>query len=97
MNIGIIKFTIRLPANSSLKGKRKVVHSLCQKMRNKFCISVAEVESLDDAKTAVVGVSFVSNNMAIIHQLNSQVLGYLQDHAGDYILLDFKQDIISGF
>lgn len=97
MNIGIIKFSIRIPGSQNLKNKRKVVHSLCQKIRNKFSLSVAEVESLDDAKNAIIGISFVSNSTKIIHQIISQVLTYLQEESGEFVLVDFNQDIISGF
>jgi uncharacterized protein YlxP (DUF503 family) len=97
MNIGIIKLTIRIPGNQSLKGKRKVVSSLCQKLRNRFSISVSEVESNDDLKMAVIGISFVSNSTQIINQVISQILSFLQDHAGDFVLVNFDQDIIVGF
>jgi uncharacterized protein len=97
MNIGIIKFTIRIPTNQSLKGKRKVVKSLCQKLRNQFEVAVAEVERNDALKIAVIGISLVSNNTAIIHQIIAQILDYIRDHSGDFVLQDFDQDIITGF
>ncbi|MBA2654224.1 MAG: DUF503 domain-containing protein [Gammaproteobacteria bacterium] len=97
MNVGIIKFTIRMPANQSLKDKRKVVHSLCQKLRNTFGISVAEVESNDNLKIGVIGISFVSNSTQILDQIVAQILSYLREHSGDFVLVDFQQDIIAGF
>jgi uncharacterized protein len=97
MHIGIIKFKIQLPANQSLKGKRKIVSSLIRKLHNNFAISVAETANNDDLKTAVIGISFVSNDIHILHRLISQILSYLQEHAGDYVLLDFNQDILSGY
>src|SRR5262245_28791098 len=97
MHIGIVKFSIRLPGNHSLKGKRKIVHSLCQKLRNTFTIAVAEVAANDDHQTAIIGISSVSNSTATLDQVIKQILSYLQNHASDYILLDFQSDIIKGF
>jgi uncharacterized protein YlxP (DUF503 family) len=97
MNIGVIKFTIRIPANQSLKGKRKVVSSLLQKLRNRFYISVAEVACNDDLKMAILGAVFVSNSKVVINQLISEILRYLQAQAGNFILVDFNQEIIAGY
>lgn len=96
MNIGVIKFSIRIPNNQSLKGKRRIVNSLCQKIRNKFPVSVAEVESNDDLKKGVIGISFVSNSTLVIQQILSQILAFLQEYPGDFILLEFDQDIMAG-
>jgi uncharacterized protein YlxP (DUF503 family) len=97
MHVGIIKFTIRLPGNQSLKGKRHIVHSLCQKIRNKFNLSVAEVDQLDDLKSSQIGISFVSNSHQLVHQIISQILAYLQQQVGDFVLTDFNQEILTGW
>jgi uncharacterized protein len=95
LNIGIIKFSIRLPGNKSLKEKRRVVHSLCQKIRNRFGVSIAEVEQNDNLKMAVIGISFVSNSSIVINRIISQLLSFLQENTGNFILLEFNQEIIS--
>jgi uncharacterized protein YlxP (DUF503 family) len=97
MNIGVIKFSIRLPANQSLKGKRKIVNSLIQQLKNTFGVSVSEVENQDNLKTATIGICFVSNSSQILQQITSQILSFLQQRAGDFILLEFDQEIISGY
>lgn len=97
MYIGIFKFTIHIPGSHSLKEKRRVVRSLCQKLRNTFTVSVAEVSDNDVWQTATIGISFVSNSVQIIQQVLSQILSYLQQHAGEYMLAEHKQEIISGF
>lgn len=95
MKIGIIKFSIRLPANQSLKGKRRVVNSICQRIRNQFNVAVAEVESNDNLKIAIIGISFVSNSTKVVQQVISQILNFLQSYGGDFILDEFNQNIIS--
>ena len=49
MIIGTLQFTVFLHGNRSLKGKRQVANSLKQKMRNKFNVAAAEVESMVEA------------------------------------------------
>lgn len=97
MQVGIIKFTIHLPDNHSLKGKRRVINSLCQKLRNHFEISVAEVEHHDNLSLSSIGMSFVSNNGQVIQKVITDIMTYLQNYTGDFILGEFKQDVITGF
>lgn len=96
MNVGVIKFSIYLPSNQSLKGKRSVVKSLCHKLRNHFDIAIAEVEDNDQLKTAVIGISLVSNDSKIIQKVTSQILHYIQEHSADFILQDFHHEIMPG-
>jgi uncharacterized protein len=97
MHIGVIKFSIRLPENQSLKGKRRTIQSLCQKIRNHFSVSIAEVAQNDDLKTAVIGVTCVSNSYQVIQKMIAAILAYLQEHVGNFVLEEFTQEIISGF
>lgn len=97
MIVGIVKFTIYLPGNRSLKGKRKVISSLCQKLRNHFEISVAEVDHHDNLNQSTIGMSFVSNNSQMIQKVITQILTYLQEYTGDFVLGEFKQDIVTGY
>ncbi|MCK4829596.1 DUF503 domain-containing protein, partial [bacterium] len=45
MVVGTLKIEFRLFDNRSLKGKRKIVRSMVDKVRNKFNMSIAEVGS----------------------------------------------------
>ena len=46
MHIGSCRMTFYLPGNDSLKGKRQVSRSLMTKLRQKFNLSVAEVDAI---------------------------------------------------
>lgn len=61
MILGILTLEFRLHGNRSLKGKRKVAQSLKQKLRNKFNVSVAEIEAMDIHDKLVLGVVTVAN------------------------------------
>lgn len=60
MVIGILRFNLYLPENSSLKGKRRVLRSLKDRLRSQFNVSVAEVEFQDLWQKAGIAVVTVS-------------------------------------
>ncbi len=62
MIIGALMLEFTLHGNTSLKGKRNVARSLKNKLRSKFNVSVAEVESLDSHTRLVLAVVSVGNS-----------------------------------
>lgn len=62
MVAGLLRVEYRLHGNESLKDKRRVANSLKQKVRNKFNVSIAEVDSEDDMGRLSLAVLSVSND-----------------------------------
>lgn len=60
MVIGILRFTLYMPENGSLKGKRRVLRSVKDRLRSQFNVSVAEVEFQDLWQKAGLAVVIVS-------------------------------------
>ncbi|EGJ52022.1 DUF503 domain-containing protein [Desulfocurvibacter africanus] len=56
MMIGVLRLEFALHDNDSLKGKRSFTNSMKQKLRNKFNVSVSEIESQDSHTRLVLGV-----------------------------------------
>lgn len=59
MKVLNLKAKLRASWVYSLKEKRKVVRSLVQKLKNKFNVSVGEVEEQDIHQTIIIGISAV--------------------------------------
>lgn len=97
MHIGILKFKLMLPNSASLKAKRKIIKSLCDKIRHHFNVGVAEVDDNDRWQTATIGITFVSNSTQTLNKLTTQLVTFFTDNAYEYVVLDHKQDIITGF
>ena len=95
MNVGILKIKLRLPDNLSLKGKRQVVKALISRLKNKFNVSVAEVEDNDLWQLATIGVSFVSNDKRFTNEVLSKAAEFVVNGQGDYEMLDYKIEIIA--
>jgi len=53
--VGVARFRLRLPENSSLKGKRGVVKSLCARIQGEFRVAAAEVDEQDVWQIAEIG------------------------------------------
>lgn len=79
MHIGVLTLHLGIPQADSLKDKRQVVRSLTQHLRNKFNVSVAEVDDLNVWRSAVVGVSVVSNEAKFANQVLSKVVGHVEN------------------
>lgn len=74
MHIGLLRIRLHLPGNTSLKGKRQVLQSLKERVRQKTNVSIAEVDQLDSWQEAVLAIVTVSNEQARVHQVLDTVL-----------------------
>ena len=78
MVVGTLKVDFFVHENQSLKGKRKIVKSMVDRVKNKFNVSVAEVGSNDMWQKIELGVSAVGNDRRHIDSSLGNVLGYLE-------------------
>ena len=97
MNVGVCKVTLRIPENQSLKGKRRVINSLSSKIRNKFNVSIAEVDTNDVWQIATLGITCVSNSHRHADETISNVIAYIESSREDIEMLDYEQETIVGF
>ena len=95
MNVGICKVKLRLPDNLSLKGKRQVVKSVTAKVKNKFNVSVAEVEDNDLWQLATIGICFVSNDQRFTNEVLSKAVELIVNSQGDFEMLDYEIEILA--
>jgi uncharacterized protein len=95
VNVGICKVRLRLPDNLSLKGKRQVVKSLTARLKNKFNVSVAEVEDNDLWQLATIGICFVSNDKRFTNEVLSKAVEMVVNSQGDFEFLDYEIEILA--
>lgn len=62
MVVGVCKIFIALHGNRSLKGKRRVIRSVKDKIKNRFNISIAEVDFHDYHQSAALGLCVVASD-----------------------------------
>lgn len=79
MVVGVCHITLIIHDNHSLKGKRQVLKSITEKVKNRFNVSVAEVGSNDAWQKAEIGVCAVGNDRAFINSALDKVMDFVED------------------
>ncbi len=94
MNVGICKIRLRLPENQSLKGKRRVLKSITARLKNKFNVSVAEVDDQDLWQLATLGICCVSNDQRFTNEVLSKVVDFITGSGFDIEILGYEIEIL---
>jgi len=94
MNIGVCRVRLRLPENLSLKGKRQVLKSITTRVRNKFNVSVAEVDDHDLWQLATLGICCVSNNKRHTNEVLSKVVDFIVGARFEVEVVDYEIEIL---
>jgi uncharacterized protein YlxP (DUF503 family) len=95
MNVGVCRVRLRLPENHSLKGKRQVVKSVTQRVKNKYDVSIAEVDDQDAWQVVTLGISCVSESAQHANEVLSKVVGFIEKSRFDVEMLDYDLEIIN--
>jgi uncharacterized protein YlxP (DUF503 family) len=94
MNVGICQVKLRFPENLSLKGKRQILKSIVARLRNKFNISVAEVDDNDLWQLATLGICCVSNDGRHANEMLSRAVDFIVNGRFDVEILDYEIEIL---
>jgi len=73
MLVGLLSIELHLPEADSLKSKRVILKSLRDRIKNKFNVSIAEVDGNDLWQRSVLGVACVGNETKVINQVLSSI------------------------
>jgi uncharacterized protein YlxP (DUF503 family) len=79
--IGVLTLELWVEFSHSLKDKRQVVRSLKDRLREKFNVSVAEIDGLDSWQNSVIAVVTVANDRTYAEQ----VLQAAESHAASLL------------
>ena len=78
MIVGLCRIDLFLPESRSLKAKRQVIKGLKDRIRNRFNVSVAEVEHQSLWQRATLGLVMVSEEKGYVDRTLRQVLNLVQ-------------------
>jgi uncharacterized protein YlxP (DUF503 family) len=87
--------TLHLEASGSLKEKRQVIRSLQERLRRQFNVAVAEVEEQDAWRTAVLGMTVVSNEAGHAARQIERIVEAIEETRLDAEVVDRQVEIIS--
>jgi uncharacterized protein len=89
MHISLLTASLSIAHADSLKDKRQVVRSLTARLRQKFNISVSEVDDLDIWRRATIGIVIVSNDAKHNSQVLNKVVDYMENDT-EALLEDYQ-------
>jgi uncharacterized protein len=95
MVIGVLQIELLIGEADSLKDKRRVVASLKARLHREHQVSVAEVDALDDHRTAVLGIALASGDVAHCQSVMDRIVDKLRTHR-DCVLGDHRTEILTG-
>ena len=95
MKILILKITLRASWVSSLKEKRMIVKSLIQRLKNKFNVSVSEIDNQDVHKTIVIGMVGICGNSAQADSTTENIIKFIDSNTdAEIIHIEKDEDIL---
>ena len=94
MHVGVCHLTLHLAGNRSLKGKRRVVRSVCDRLRHRFRVSVAEVGGQDTWQTADIGIAAVSGDASVARDVIEKAVSYAEEFLYDVQILEADIDVL---
>jgi uncharacterized protein len=94
MHVGVCQIKLRMPESHSLKEKRHIVKSIVSQVKNKFEVSIAEVDNLDSWQIVILGLSCVSNDSRHANEVLSHVVAYIQGNRLEAELVDYSLEVI---
>lgn len=93
MVVGLLVLELHFPGARSLKDKRQALRSLEQKIRNRFNVSVAEVEHQDLWQRARLAVVTVNTDHGHLEATLESVAGEAAS-ARDILLVDSHTEVL---
>lgn len=78
MVVGVLRLTLFLPENHSLKGKRQVLRAIKDRVRNKFNVSIAEADGHDLWQRAELGICQVGTDRAFVDSALREVVKFIE-------------------
>jgi uncharacterized protein YlxP (DUF503 family) len=81
MVVGVMRLTLYLPENHSLKGKRQVLRAIKDRVRNKFNVSIAESSDHDLWQRAELGICQAGSDRAFVDAALREVVKYIDSLA----------------
>jgi uncharacterized protein YlxP (DUF503 family) len=79
VTVGVLRLTLYLPENHSLKGKRSVLRTIKARVRNKFNVSIAEAGDHDLWQRGLLGIAQVGTDEPFVDAPLREVVRYIDD------------------
>lgn len=92
MHIGVLHIDLHFPGSQNLKQKRRILKSLCERLRNQFNIAIAEVDDNELWQRGRIGITSVSNESLPLDKLFTAITTFVVDNQGDYQVINSEHE-----
>ena len=93
MVVGVLTLELFMAESTSLKGKRRILKSLLDKIKFRFNVAVAEVDQQDRWQHSTVGVTCITNDASHAHQMISSVIKFIEK-LGTVEIVDIRTELL---
>jgi len=94
MNVGVCRIELRLPENLSLKGKRRVLKPIIARVKNRFNVSIAEIDDQELWQLATLGICCVSNNSRYTNEVLSKIVDFVVNGRFEVEILNYEIELL---
>ncbi len=94
MVVGISIFELHLPACRSLKGKRKVVKGLIDRIHHRFRVSIAETDFHDLHQRSEISIAIVSQSPFELDRILEEIRGVVDGVEPDAFLTRWEPQVL---
>lgn len=77
MVVGVCQVDLLIPGNASLKGKRKVLRKIIDRVKNRYNISISEIADNDLWQRSQLGLSVVGNDSRHINSSLDKIINFI--------------------
>ncbi len=78
MVVGVCWIDLRIPGNASLKGKRKVLRKIIDRVKNRYNTSISEIGDNDLWQRSQLGLSVVGNDSRHINSSLDKIINFIE-------------------
>ena len=78
MVVGLCELIVAIPGSRSLKQKRSAMRKVIDRTRNRFSVSIAEVDLQDKWQRGQIGFATVGNDFAKIQSILDRVIQFIE-------------------
>ena len=91
MIVGLLSLEIHILNSLSLKDKRMVLNHIKDRVRQKFNVSVAEIDYQDKWQRSLIGIALVTSRRGHAEEVLTKIFQFL-DNSDKYEILKYSID-----
>ncbi len=93
MVIAVLRLVLFIGNSNSLKTKRMILHSLKARLRNKFNISISEVDDGDKWQKSTLAIVGIGNDKRYMDMQSSRIINFIENF-NQVDIVDYEMEML---